>query len=155
MAKRGNLFDETAVPKAQFLVGYRNILTIKGETVQWGLVKSKQHCGRAFVYPIDESKAAGINQFRGEDEYIETVGTSYILLKVEKDVVKPTGQLGVDVVRGLLEQLGGVDKINLNLIKNAFDSLQEYRSVVDSQTESALGVELGIKELELTEKIQI
>lgn len=95
------------------------------------MVKSKQHCGRAFVYPIDESKAAGINQFKGEDEYIETVGTSFILLKIEKDVAKPVAQLGLESVRGLLEQVGGVDKINLNLVKNAFDSLQEYEGVVD------------------------
>jgi hypothetical protein len=48
--------------------------------------------------------------------------------------------LSLEGVRELLEQVGGVDKINLNLIKNAFDSLQEYRSVVDIETESALGV---------------
>lgn len=134
LGKRGNLFDETATPKGQFLVGYRNILTLKGQTVQWGLVKSKLHCGRSYVYPIDESKAAGINQFKGEDEYIETVGTTFIFLKIQKDIVKPSSKLSVDVVRELMEQIGGVDKINLNLIKNAFDSLQEYRSVVDLET---------------------
>lgn len=70
-------------------------------------------------------------------------------------MIKPTAPLSLNAVRGLLEQLGGVDKINLNLIKNAFDALQDYRSVVDSHTVSALGVELGIRELQLTEKIQI
>ena len=54
-----------------------------------------------------------------------------------------------------MRELGEVNKINLNILKNAFDSYQECRNIVDIETETALGVEISLKELELTEKIQI
>jgi hypothetical protein len=54
------LTNNQAVPQAQFLVGYRNILTCKEGTTSWGLVKSKLHCGRAFVFPISQSEALAI-----------------------------------------------------------------------------------------------
>lgn len=62
---------------------------------------------------------------------IETVGTSYILLKIEKDIVKPTFKLTAEGLRKLLLELGEASKINLNIIKNAFDSYEDYRGVVD------------------------
>lgn len=48
------LIEKGSTAQPQFLVGYRNILSCKSETVSWGIVKSKLHCGRAFVYPIEE-----------------------------------------------------------------------------------------------------
>jgi hypothetical protein len=63
-----------------------------------------------------------IQKFKSEGEIIETVSNSYILLKVEKDVFKPTSKLTVEAVQKLLLELGGVNKINLNILKNAFDS---------------------------------
>lgn len=54
-----------------------------------------------------------------------------------------------------MQELGEINKINLNILKNAFDSYQEYRNAVSIEIETALGVEESFKELELTEKIQI
>jgi hypothetical protein len=76
-------------------------------------------------------------------------------LKVEKDVVKPTLKLTHQIVLKLLQELGESNKVNLNILKNAFDSYEEYRSIVDIETETALGVESNIKVLELAEKIEI
>jgi hypothetical protein len=42
-------------PTSQFLVGYRNVLTLQSGKLNWALAKSSQHCGRAFVFEITEN----------------------------------------------------------------------------------------------------
>jgi hypothetical protein len=42
--------------------------------------------------------------------------------------------LNHELVQKLLKDLGEVNKINLNILKNAFDSYEEYRNAVDVET---------------------
>jgi hypothetical protein len=51
------------------------------------------------------------------------VGDNYVLLRELKEVVAPTEELTAEQLTQLLSEMGGIDRITLNLVKNAFDSL--------------------------------
>jgi hypothetical protein len=55
-------------PTPQFLVGYRNILVKKEQGFEWGLVKNRLFCGRAFVFEIGEKDANSIQDIKQADE---------------------------------------------------------------------------------------
>lgn len=122
-------------PQVQFILGYRNVITALAEGLRWGLVKSASHCARVFCYRLSEADTYNIQQLKGQDEYIENAGDNFIILKIEKSVNKPKEKLQIEVVVELLNEVGGMDKISLNLLKNSFESLEEYRRAVPVEVE--------------------
>ena len=56
-------------------------------------------------------------------ELIEVVGNSYILIKNEKELQNSTEEMSLEQLNKLFKEIGGVDKVNLNLLKNAFNGL--------------------------------
>lgn len=114
----------------QFILGYRNVITTTSEGPMWGLIKSASHCARVFCFRLSEAETYNIQQLKKEDEYIENVGDNFIILKIEKSLNKPKDMLMSESVLCLLDSVGGLNKINLNLVKNTFESFEEYKRVI-------------------------
>jgi hypothetical protein len=132
------LASNRSQPQSQFILGYRNVITCTTDGLRWGLVKSASHCARVFSFALTEAETYNIQQLRGEDEYIENVGENFIVLKIEKAVNRPRDLLTSGAVRDLLDAVGGLNKITLNLLKNAFESFGEYARVIPVELELEL-----------------
>ena len=86
----------------RFLVRYRNILVEGEEGIAWGLVNDSNNCGKAFVIEITEAEAHNIQLIKRPGEMFEVVGQNYILLKIEKEVQRPTNALREEQIHQLL-----------------------------------------------------
>lgn len=57
------------------------------------------------------------------------VGNNYILLKMEKEIIKLSNTISAEVIAKLVDEVGGNTKININLIKSSFDSFEDFEKI--------------------------
>lgn len=57
------------------------------------------------------------------------VGNNYILLKMEKEIIKLSNTISAEMIAKLVDEVGGNTKININLIKSSFDSFEDFEKI--------------------------